>query len=80
MEGAYLHMKFMSEDPFCHTLATMFVKHYALSGNKVRKSYFSHKGQSQGHKVIDLGVFSIGIIGGVCMTNMKFLSLMVRKL
>ena len=25
-------------------------------GNKVRKSYFYNKGQSQGHKVIDLGV------------------------
>ena len=53
---------------------------YAPGGNKVQKSYFKSKGQSQGHKVIDLGVIWKGIISGVCMPNMKFLPLMVQKL
>ena len=34
----------------------VFAKHYARSGNKVPKSYFMHNGQSQGHKVNELGV------------------------
>ena len=29
---------------------------YAPGSNKVQKSYFERKGQSQGHKVMDLGV------------------------
>ena len=34
----------------------VFVKYYAPSSNKVRKSYFKCKGQSQGHKVIKIGI------------------------
>ena len=44
------------------------------------KSYFKPQGQSQGHKVIDLGVIWKGVISRVCMPNMKSLSLMVQKL
>ena len=40
----------------------VFVKHYTPEGNKVRKSYFKHKSQIQGHKVIELGVIWKGII------------------
>ena len=58
----------------------MFVKHYAPVGNKVQKSYFQHKSQSQGHKVIDLGFNRKGIISGVRMPNMKYLSVIVQKL
>ena len=59
---------------------------YAPSGNKVEEGIFSflalykYKGQSEGHKVIDLGVIWKGILSGVCMPNMKSLSLTVRKL
>ena len=53
---------------------------YAPGGNKVQKSYFKSKGQSQGHKVIDLGVIQKGIISGVCMPNMKSLTLTVKTL
>ena len=53
---------------------------YALGGNKVQKSYFQRKGQSQGHKVIDLGVSWKGIISTACMPNMKSLPLTVQKL
>ena len=53
---------------------------YAPGGNKVQKRYFQIKGQSQGHKVIDLGVIWKGIISGVFMPNMKFLSLTIQKL
>ena len=38
------------------------------------------KGQIQGHKAIDLGVSSKGKRSGVCMPNIKSLSLMVQKL
>ena len=41
------------------------------------KSYFYHEGQSQGHRVIDLGVIWKGIISWVSMPNMKPLSLRV---
>ena len=34
----------------------------APGGNKVQKNYFQHKGQSEGHKVIDFGVIWKGII------------------
>ena len=44
------------------------------------KKLFLRKGQSQGHKVIDLGVIWKGITGGVCMPNMKSLPLTVQKL
>ena len=44
---------------------------YAPGGNK---------GQSQGHKVIDLDVIWKGIISGVCMPNLKSLSLAFQKL
>ena len=44
------------------------------------KSYFSLQGQSQGHKVIEVGVIWKGVISGVCMQNMKSLSLKVQKL
>ena len=53
---------------------------YAPGGNKVQKSYFKRKGQSQGHKVIELGFNWKGIISGVCMPNMKSLSFRVQKL
>ena len=49
-------------------------------GNKVRKSYLYHKGQSQGNKVVDLSVIWKGIISGVCMPDMKSISLTVQKL
>ena len=53
----------------------MFVNHYALGGNKVKKkSYFKHKGRIPGHKVIGLCVIWKGIISGVSMPNMNFLS------
>ena len=39
----------------------------------------SCESQSQGHKVIDLDVIYKGIISGVCMPNIKYLSLMVQK-
>ena len=53
---------------------------YAPGSNKVQKSFFERKGQSQGHKVIDLGVIWKGIISWVCMPNMKSLPLTVQKL
>ena len=56
----------------------MFVKHYAHAGNKVQKNYFQCKGQSQGHKVINLGVIWKGIINRVCMPNMKSLTLQFK--
>ena len=46
---------------------------------KSTKAIFRAK-VSQGHKVIDLGVISKGIISGVCMPNMKYLPLTVQKL
>ena len=55
----------------------MFVKHYALGGNKVQKAIFSFKVKV---KVIDLDVIWKGVISGVCMPNMKSLSLMAQKL
>ena len=58
----------------------VFVKHYYPGSNKVRKSYFSMKGQSEDHKVIGLDVIWKGIISWVCMPNMKSLSLMVQNL
>ena len=42
---------------------------------KSSKKLFSQKSQSQGHKVIDLGVIWKGIISWVCKPNKKFLSL-----
>ena len=50
------------------------------AATKSKKSYFNSKGQSQGHKVIDVGVIWKGIIIGVCMPNMKSLPLTVQKL
>ena len=44
------------------------------------KKLFLASSQSQGYKVIDLGVISKGVISGVCMPNMKSLSLTVQKL
>ena len=55
----------------------VFVKHYAPSGNKVQKAIFSLKVKV---KVINLGVIWKDIISGVCMPNMKSLSLTVQKL
>ena len=49
-------------------------------GNKVQKAISSFKVKSQGHKVIDLDVIWKGVISGVCMPNMKSLSLTVQKL
>ena len=37
-------------------------------------------GQSQCHKVIDFGVIWKGVISGICIPNMKCLSLNVQKL
>ena len=45
-----------------------------------QKSYSYLQGQSQGHKVIDLGVIWKRVISEVCMPNMKSLSLTVQKL
>ena len=53
---------------------------YTPGGNNVQISYFKGKGQSQGHKVIDLGVIWKVIISGVFMPNMKSLLLTVQKL
>ena len=50
------------------------------AATKSKKAIFSNKGQSQGHKVINLGVIWKGIISGVYMPNIKFLPLMVQKL
>ena len=47
---------------------------------KSKKAIFKAKGQNQGHMVIDLGVMQKGIISGVCMPNMKSLTLTVQKL
>ena len=51
-------------------------------GQQSLKKLFYHKGQSQGHKVIDLSksVICKGIIGWTSMQNMKSLSLSVSKL
>ena len=49
----------------------MFVKHYDPDGKN---------GQSQGHKIIDLGVILKGLISWVCMPNMMSLSLKDQKL
>ena len=38
-------------------------------------SYFKHKGQSQGHRFIDCGVIIEIIITGVCIPNIKSVSL-----
>ena len=38
------------------------MKDYAPGSNRVCESYFKHEGQSQGHKVIDVGVIWKGII------------------
>ena len=56
---------------FCETLQ------YAPGGNKVKKAIFSFKVKV---KVIDHGVIWKGIFSGVCMPNMKSLSLTVQKL
>ena len=50
---------------------------YAPGGNKVHKAIFSFKVKV---KVIDLDVIWKGIISGVGMSNMKYLSLAVQKL
>ena len=39
-----------------------------------KKLLFWHKGQSQGHKVINFGVNQKGITSKVCMPNVKSLS------
>ena len=46
---------------------------------KSEKAIFSAK-VSQGHKVMKFVVIQKGIISGVCMQNMTFLSLTVQKL
>ena len=57
----------------------VFVKHYSMppGSNKVQKAIFSFKVKVN---VIDLGVIWKGIISGVCMPNIKSLSLTVQKL
>ena len=54
-------------------------KHYSMppTATKSKKLFL---GQSQDHKVIDLGVIWKGVSRGVCMPNMKSLSLTVQKL
>ena len=42
------------------------------------KKIFYLQGKSQGHKVIDLGVIWKDVINGVCMQNIKSLSLTRR--
>ena len=44
------------------------------------KKLFLASSQNQGHKVIDLGVIWKGVISGVCMPNIKSLSLTVQML
>ena len=58
-----------------------FGKHYGIppAATKSKKLFLASR-WSQGHKVIDLGVIWKDIISGVCMPNMKSLSLMVQKL
>ena len=41
---------------------------------------FSTQGHGQGHRFIDLGVAGKDFISRVCIPNMKYLSLFVRKL
>ena len=54
-------------------------KTYAPAARKSGKSYFQRNKHSRGHKVVDLGVIQKGIIKGVCMQNMKSLSLLWLK-
>ena len=58
----------------------VFVKHYDPAGNKVQKSCFKLKGHSQCHKVINLSLIQKDISSGVCIPNMKSLSITVQKL
>ena len=59
----------------------VFVKHWLCPRQQQSpKRYFLIQGQSQGHKVIDLGVNLKGFISGAFMPNMKYLSLTVQKL
>ena len=62
-----INLRYKKSMGVCETLQ------YAPGGNKVEKVIFSFK-------VIDLGVIWKGIISGVCMPNMKSLSLTVQKL
>ena len=52
-------------------------KNYAPSSNKVWNSYF-YSIKVNG-KVNDVGVIWIGIFSGVCMSNMKYLSLTLQS-
>ena len=49
------------------------------AATKSKKKFFLVQGQSVGYKVIDLGVIWKDVISGVCMPNMKSLSLKVQK-
>ena len=51
----------------------------APDGNKVEKAILASRSKSN-HKAIDFGVIWKGIISGVCMPNMKSLSLTVQML
>ena len=65
--------------PFCHWALerTKCVEHAPCNGNKVRESYFWHKGCTQGHrshlKGIVSGVYMQDALSGVRMQNMKSL-------
>ena len=52
----------------------MFVKHYAPIGNKVKKEVISSM-----KVTVKVSVSQKGIISGVCMLNIKFLSLRVQN-
>ena len=57
----------------------VFVKHYGIPPAATKsKKLVQLQGQSQGHKVIDLGVIWKGVISGVCMPNMKSLSVIAK--
>ena len=56
----------------------VFVKHYATATKS--EKVFLHKGQSQGHKVIDRGVIWKNAISRIRMPNMKSVSFTFQKL
>ena len=53
---------------------------YAPGGNKVEKASFSFQVKVKVTRSLTLVSIEKGIISGVCMPNMKFLSITVQKL
>ena len=90
IKKVYLSSNATADAAFCSTYAAfllanedmfinqgVFVKHYAPGGNKVQKAISSFKVKV---KVIDHGVIWKGVSSGVCIPNLKSLSLKVQKL